>query len=124
MEENEHSLGLRMVSDAFELSGWSTHYLGANVPVDALQAHIERWRPDLVGLSVALIQHLPRLRATVTMLRNGFPAERPTILVGGLATNMIEEAFRWVGADLWCADAERARQLAIEKATNHLPDLP
>ena len=36
VEGNSHTIGLRMVADAFQLAGWEVQYLGANVPTAAL----------------------------------------------------------------------------------------
>ena len=52
IEGNEHVVGLRMVSDAFELAGWEVRFMGANTPSNALIAHIREWMPDCVGISV------------------------------------------------------------------------
>jgi methanogenic corrinoid protein MtbC1 len=81
------------------------------VPTEALRCQIEDRRPDLVGLSAAMVQHLPAMRAAVTMLRGEFGSKCQTIMVGGLGINQVENIWRWVGADIWCADAEKAGQL-------------
>lgn len=106
--ENQHALGLRMVSDAFELSGWSVHYLGASTPIDALVAHVDAWRPDVVGLSASLVQQLTTLKEAIGMLRHAFETRCPPILVGGLPINQIDNIWRWTGADAWSPDAENA----------------
>ena len=38
-----HEIGIRMVADFFEMDGWDTFYLGANVPItDIVQTVIDR----------------------------------------------------------------------------------
>jgi methanogenic corrinoid protein MtbC1 len=108
VEGNYHALGLRMVADAFELAGWSVQALGANTPTDALVGHIDRTRPDVVGLSVSLVQQLPTLQRAVGRIRAELGSRCPVVLVGGLPTNQFEPAWRWVGADAWAADAAQA----------------
>jgi methanogenic corrinoid protein MtbC1 len=108
VEGNHHVLGLRMVADAFELGGWSVQALGANTPTDALVGHIDRVRPDVVGLSVSMVQQLPTLQRAVACLRAELGSRCPVVLVGGLPTNQFEPAWRWVGADAWAADAAGA----------------
>ncbi|MFO1113317.1 MAG: cobalamin-dependent protein [Rhodospirillales bacterium] len=105
---NTHSVGLRLVCDGFELRGWSVQFLGANVPTEALILHIADWRPEIVCLSVALVSQLPELRRLVVSVRERFGDRRPTVIVGGLATNKMERVWEWVGADEWFPDAERA----------------
>ena len=107
--ENQHPLGLRMVSDAFELAGWSVHYLGANTPTEALVAHVDAWRPEVVGLSASLVQHLSAVKETVNALRDAFGSGCPRILVGGIPMNQIDGIWRWTGADAYGPDAEKAR---------------
>ena len=105
---NEHTLGLRMVSDAFELDGWSVQYLGANTPTDSLLTQIDAWRPEVVGLSVSLVQHLSELKQAVGLIRERFADECPTVIVGGIPINQINGIWRWTGADGWSTDASKA----------------
>jgi methanogenic corrinoid protein MtbC1 len=106
--ENQHALGPRMVSDAFELAGWSVHYLGANTPIEALVAQVDTWRPEVVGISASLVQQLSGLKETVDALRAAFGTQCPHILVGGIPVNQIDGIWRWTGADAWSQDAEKA----------------
>jgi MerR family transcriptional regulator, light-induced transcriptional regulator len=112
VEHNQHVIGLRILSDAFELSGWSVQYLGANTPTGALLAQVDRTSPDRVGLSVSLVQQLPTLRHTIAALHSEFGAQCPVILVGGIPTNQFEDIWRHLGADAWSPDAESAVALA------------
>jgi methanogenic corrinoid protein MtbC1 len=110
---NEHTLGLRMVSDAFELDGWSVQYLGANTPTDSLLAQIDAWRPEVVGLSVSLVQQLSELKQAVGSIRERFGDGCPTIIVGGIPINQIPGIWRWTGADEWSTDAGKAVSAAF-----------
>jgi methanogenic corrinoid protein MtbC1 len=112
VEHNQHVIGLRMVADAFELSGWSVQYLGANTPTEALLAQIDKTSPDRVGLSVSLVQQLPTLRHCIAALRSEFRERCPVILVGGIPTNQFDDIWRRLGADAWSPDAESAVELA------------
>lgn len=108
IEHNQHVMGLRMVADAYELAGWSVHYLGANTPTNALLAQVDATAPDLVGLSVSLVQQLPALRTCVSALRSEFGGRCPPILVGGIPTNQFEGVWRHLSADAWAPDAGSA----------------
>jgi MerR family transcriptional regulator, light-induced transcriptional regulator len=46
-----HELGARMVADFFEMEGWDTHHLGANMRATALVDYVAQHRPDLLALS-------------------------------------------------------------------------
>jgi len=62
IEGNTHAVGLRMISDAFELEGWEVQFLGANTPTHALVQQIGEWMPDLIGLSIAFAHQLSTAR--------------------------------------------------------------
>lgn len=102
---NHHSIGLRMVADAFELDGWSAEYLGANTPTNALVAQVRSGRPQLVGLSVSLPQQLHSLRECITALQTSFGDEGPRIAVGGLVFNQFPQLARVLGVELLGTDA-------------------
>ncbi|MEI7430718.1 MAG: cobalamin B12-binding domain-containing protein [Betaproteobacteria bacterium] len=102
---NHHALGLRMVADAFELSGWAVNYLGANTPNAALVSHVRQMRPDIVCLSASMPHHLRDLRQVVAMLRTTLTGKCPRIVVGGLVFNQFPLLVQGVGADLMGVDA-------------------
>ena len=83
VRDNHHLIGLQMVSDAFVLAGWEAHFLGANVPADALVDHVVQWQPDVLALSAALPEHVRELWSVVEQLRRVLDDTCPPILVGG-----------------------------------------
>lgn len=85
-----HQVGAKMIADILELNGWSTRFLGANTPLRDLLSLIDEDGPDLVGLSMSIYSHLPRLIEVIDTLVARYP--RLPVLVGG-------QAFRFGGAD-------------------------
>lgn len=81
--EEYHDLGLRMISDRFELAGWTTHLLGASLPVAQLSLAVSALGADAVVLSASTHFHRVALRGYVQKLRSDHPALR--IWVGGAA---------------------------------------
>ncbi len=116
VEHNHHALGLRLVSDAFELEGWSVQFLGADTPSDSLIAQVDAGRPDVVGLSVSLVQQLPSLKRVVHALKAEFGERCPSVLVGGLPINQIHDTWRTIGADAWSPHAERVVSVVHERS--------
>jgi methanogenic corrinoid protein MtbC1 len=110
---NFHSFGLRIVADAFELAGWSSAYLGADVPTVALIGQIIADRPEVVGLSAALPHHIDTIRDVIDRCRIELGMQCPSIMVGGLVMNSIDDLWQRVGADLWHPDALTARREAL-----------
>lgn len=108
VEGNTHAIGVRMVADAFQLAGWDVQFLGANVPTSALVAQVKEWRPQLVCLSVSFAHHLSVARAAISQMEAAMGAERPAVIMGGLAFNRFGHLADFVGADSWAADPQQA----------------
>jgi len=109
---NHHNLGLRILADAFEASGWTPVELGAQVTVARLIAQVDLEMPELVCLSVSLADQLPSARDTVDRLRAEFGSRCPTLWVGGQGTLGSRHDREAAGADGWAADALHAVEQA------------
>jgi MerR family transcriptional regulator, light-induced transcriptional regulator len=105
---NNHSVGLRMVADAFQLTGWDVQYLGGDVPTASIIRQAEEWEAHLVGLSVAFAQQVPVAKEIVAQLAERFGRSRPAVIIGGLAINNFSRLADVVGADAFGADASAA----------------
>lgn len=85
-----HQVGGKMVADLFEINGWRSHFLGAGTPqADLLQVVADK-RPDVVALSLAVLDGLDTLREAAAAVRREHPAV--PIVVGG-------QAFRGGGSE-------------------------
>ena len=107
VDGNQHALGLVMVADAFELSGWEVFNLGASTPSASLVDLVCETRPDVVGLSVSLPLHFPAARDAMAALRARLGRDCPPVMLGGVAINQIVPLARILGFD---ATAENARE--------------
>jgi methanogenic corrinoid protein MtbC1 len=76
-----HALGCRLVADHFERSGWTVHYLGADVPIPAFLTLAQAAAADLLGVSATLPEHVPAI-ATLIQAQHKRGEQRP-VLVGG-----------------------------------------
>lgn len=112
IEGNEHVVGLRMVSDAFELAGWDVRFMGANTPSNALMAHIREWKPDCVGISVCFSHQLESVRHLIQLIRESISKQQPFVLVGGIAVNRFSSLAAQLGADGCAHDAVSALKQA------------
>ena len=104
-----HEIGMRMVSDFFELEGWDTYYLGANTPPATIGEYIESREPHLVGFSMTLSKHrrlLDRMVALVKQKAPGVP-----IIAGGYALITQPSIATEAGIDGFAPDAEAAVEL-------------
>lgn len=111
VQGNLHEIGARFVADFFEMDGWDSYYLGANMPTEHVLRDVAERRADLVAISATLFDHVEGVRQLVAALR-GDPATRGTaILVGGHPFRMVPTLWRDVGADGFSADAAGAVEI-------------
>lgn len=89
--EEYHDLGLRMTADRFELAGWTTHLLGASLPVTELSLAVKALGADAVVLSAATHFHRVALRSYVTRLN----AEHPSLRVWVTGGAFVGAASEW-----------------------------
>jgi methanogenic corrinoid protein MtbC1 len=110
-----HEIGMRMVADCFELAGWDTYYLGANVPSKDVISILRQKGAAVLGISATLTRHLGQVSDLVTKVRSEVGSSL-IILVGGYPFNIEPELWRRVGADGMAFDAATAVEVvsAIE----------
>ncbi len=107
-----HELGARMVADIFELHGWDTHYLGANVPTEAMLSTLDRYSPDVVAISTTLVSHLNRTRELVARIRESKHGRTTRIMLGGRPFMTAPGLCSRMGADICEIDALTALKKA------------
>lgn len=105
---NQHEVGLRILADSFELAGWRTEFLGADTPVADLIQRVGQFRPEVVGLSVALARQIPALQTAVAKLREDFGSDCPWLIAGGAGLQGVPGAGEQLGLDSCCAQAKDA----------------
>lgn len=107
-----HEIGARMVSDFFELDGWHTHYLGANVPTPSVVQTVVRLKATVLAISATITYHVRAVAALIAALRRTPECAGLIILVGGFPFKVAPDLWRAVGADGCGADAQEALTLA------------
>ena len=108
---NRHDIGLYAVADFFEMAGWRTIQLGAEVPITDLAQAVECFKADLVALSASLSVQVETIKATIKAMRSGRRGELVKILVGGLAFAETGNLAVEMGADGYAADPGEAVRL-------------
>lgn len=109
-----HEIGVRMVTDFFEMDGWDTLYLGANTPVGGILESLCADHFDVIGISATMTYHVDRVASMIQAIRDADLPSRPHILVGGYPFNVSATLWKRVGADGYAPDAEAAIALANE----------
>jgi methanogenic corrinoid protein MtbC1 len=104
---NAHDVGLRAVADLYQMSGWRTIFLGADVPMEDLPAMLNYFQADLLLLGATLATQVPRVQQAIAGVRAN--AERPVkVIVGGAAFDEADTVWKAVGADGYAGRVDEA----------------
>ena len=103
-----HQVGLRIVADFFEMSGWDSIYLGSNVPSSSILTIIREEKQPLLAISCTMTYHLYRVAELIQMIRSDDTIKDTKILVGGFPFMIDDQLWRRVGADAYARDAKEA----------------
>ena len=107
-----HEIGARIVSDFFEMDGWHTHFLGANVPAPAVVQTVIQQRASVLAVSATITYHVRAVVELIAAVRRTPECDGLVILVGGYPFNVAPALWRKVGADGFAASAQEAVALA------------
>jgi len=105
---NQHDIGLQAVADFFEMDGWRTIQLGANVPIADLAQAVDFFEVDLLGLSASQSTQLEAVKETIEAVRAAERGRRVKVLVGGLAFAGTDGLPGRLGADGYAAHPAEA----------------
>jgi methanogenic corrinoid protein MtbC1 len=107
-----HEIGLRMVTDFFEMEGWDTYYLGSNTPASGIvQALVER-KADILAISATMTFHVKLVADLIKQVRTVDTGRRIKILTGGYPFNIEPKLWQQVGADGTAPDAQECIAVA------------
>lgn len=107
-----HEIGIRMVSDFFEMEGWDTHYLGANMPDDNLVKSLKEYNPDILAISVTLPLHIDKAAELIKKVRDDIQADKIKIMIGGYPFGIVPDLWKKIGADASAGSAKEAIETA------------
>ncbi len=94
-----HEVGARMVSDFFELEGWETFYLGANVPAQSILQTLSEREVQILGISATMTYHITAVTELIREVRAFEAGQQVKIMVGGYPFNIVPNLWQRVGAD-------------------------
>ncbi len=102
-----HEMGIRIVTDFFEMSGWKSYYLGPNTPMEGILQAIKHQKADLLAISVTMSIYLGATRDIIHLIKGANGLQIP-VMVGGIVFNEQPELVNLVGADVTARDAAGA----------------
>lgn len=106
-----HEIGIRMVADFFEMEGWNTFFLGANMPANDIVETLLTRKVDVLAISASMPSNVVKTEALVSKVRSS-EARDTKILVGGYAFNSAPSLCGRVGADYYADSAQSALTIA------------
>jgi methanogenic corrinoid protein MtbC1 len=107
-----HEIGVRMVSDLFEMDGWDTFYLGANVPASSIIQALVSQRADVLAVSLTISAYVKSVADLIAAVRQAKEVAGVRILVGGYPFNVAPDLWQQIGADGYAGDAAEAVAVA------------
>jgi len=107
-----HQIGAWMISDLLEVRGWTTRFLGADTPTQALLEALDDFRPRVLALSVTMSFNLRNTADLIARVRQHSGRRAPRIMVGGRVFQETPGLALSIGADGEAADAAGACLLA------------
>jgi len=115
-----HDIGVRMVADFFDMSGWNVIYLGANTPHEDVVECARDRRPDVLAISTSTSLHVRAVGELIEHLRKDEQTADIKIIVGGFPFRLVPDLWQELGAD-GCAETapeavEITRKLVGQKS--------
>ena len=107
-----HDIGKDIVVLMLEISGYSVHDLGTDVPVEDFVAAIKEHDADIVALSGLLTLAFDAMKSTVDGIAAAGLRDKVRIMIGGAAVD--ENVRAYAGADGWGDDVGHAIKLAAQ----------
>ena len=107
---NVHDIGIRAISDFFEMAGWRAIHLGPDVPHDEIARSVSFFDADVVVIAATLDPHLKEAQRAIERVR-AIEDREAKIIVGGFVFDQVPDLWRKVGADGHAARIEDAEPL-------------
>jgi len=108
-----HDIGKNIVGMIMVGSGFEVINLGVNIPPEKFIEAIEKYEPDILGLSALLTSTMMEMKKVIEAVRSSNLGKKPKIIVGGAP--LTQEFADEIGADAYGKDAvsgaEKAKEL-------------
>ncbi|MEO8415722.1 MAG: cobalamin-dependent protein [Ginsengibacter sp.] len=107
-----HEIGIRMLSDLFEIDGWDTYYMGASMPEADIIKAVAGQNPQLLAISATMSFNIAKVESLIKKIRNNISIANLKIMVGGYPFTLVQDLWRKVGADASAPTAKEAIKIA------------
>ena len=91
-----HELASILVRDLLEAEGWDVVYLGSHTPLFSFAEAINRFKPQMVCISITMVDNIERAVRDYETLRRAAAKRKTRIVIGGAALkdNEVRARFR------------------------------
>ena len=107
-----HDIGKNLVIMMLKGSGFDVIDLGTNIKPEDFVAAIQKYNPDIIGLSALLTTTMPKMEETVEAIKEAGVRDQVKIMAGGAPVT--QEFIDKIGADAYGANAATATEKAKE----------
>jgi len=112
---NFHDVGLRAVTDLFQMQGWRSIFVGTDIPSAELPNTLTYFEADVLLLGATLSTQIQKVAETIRTVRDR--CERDVkIIVGGAAFDEAPDLWRRVGSDGYSQTVDGAVELGNKLA--------
>ena len=107
-----HDIGKNLVAIMLKVNGFEVIDLGVDVPPERFVEAVEKYKPDILGMSALLTTTMLEMRNVIDALKSAGLRDRVKVIVGGAAVD--EEFAREIGADAYASNAVEAVRKCLE----------
>lgn len=112
-EKEYHEIGLRMMSDFFELNGYESIFIGSNTPREQVCVAISQNNPKYVAIGITDFYLMFEAKKLITRIRSKYE-NKIKIILGGSAFINNPSAVTEIGGDLYLTSFNDIASLAKE----------
>jgi len=110
VEGNAHDIGIRAISDFYEMAGWRAINLGPDVPHAEIARSVTLFDANVVVLAATMDPHLKAVQRVIERIR-AIDDRDVKVIVGGPVFERVPDLWQKVGADGYAAQIEDAEPL-------------
>ncbi len=110
VEGDIHNIGKRIVCFNLEANGFKVIDIGEDISPEEYTEAIEKYKPDLVGLSCLLTIAFDSMKNTIEKIDEAGLRDKVKIMIGGAPVD--DRVCEYAKADGWAEDAVKAVRLA------------
>lgn len=112
----QHSIGIKMVTDLLAERDFRTYFMGINLPVPSVLKALRDLDVDVVGVSAAMAYHVNAAAVLISAIHGSDLFRKVKVVVGGQAFNRDESLWAAINADGFARNAEEAVTLIQDLA--------